>query len=53
MDKKKAWEAIQPLLGTDDKGVCVYKGAKGVAPFTCKGGVCVATMPAVFGGVIS
>ena len=50
MDKKKAWESIQPLLATDGKGTCIYKGEKGVAPFTCKAGVCTAT---VTGGIIS
>ena len=53
MDKKKAWEAIQPLLATDASGVCVYKGsgAGGTAAFTLKGGVC--TAPGVAGGIIS
>ena len=50
MDKKKAWESIQPLLATDANGTCVYNGAAGVTPFTLKGGVCTAS---VTGGIIS
>ena len=50
MDKKKAWEAIQPLLGTDASGTCVYKGEKGAAPFKLAGGNCTAT---VTDGIIS
>lgn len=46
MDKKKAWEAIQPEFATDASGVCVYKGA----PFTLAAGACTAT---VTGGMIS
>ena len=47
MDKKKAWESIQPCFATDGKGVATYKGA----PFAVAGGVCAA--PSVFGGIIS
>ena len=47
MDKKKAWESIQPCFATDAKGVATYKGA----PFAVAGGVCAA--PSVFGGIIS
>ena len=47
MDKKKAWESIQPAFATDGKGVATYKGA----PFAVAGGVCAA--PSVFGGIIS
>ena len=36
MDKKKAWEAIQPKLVTNSEGVAMYEGA----PFTVAGGVC-------------
>jgi hypothetical protein len=50
MDKKKAWEAIQPLLVTDAKGTCVYKGPKGTCTFALKGGPCTAT---VTDGIIS
>ena len=46
MDKKKGWEAIQPELNTDAKGVCRYKDK----PFTLASGVCTAT---VTGGIIS
>jgi len=41
MDKKKAWEAIQPELNTSAEGVCRYKEL----PFTLAGGVCTATVP--------
>ena len=50
MDKKKAWEAIQPLLGTTSDGTCVYNGDKGQTPFSLKGGPCTAT---VADGIIS
>ena len=50
MDKKKAWEAIQPLLATDAAGTCVYQGAAGTCTFALKGGPCTAT---VTGGIIS
>ena len=43
MDKKKAWEAIQPLLATTADGIAVYKGPNGTAPFGLKGGACTAT----------
>lgn len=46
MDKKKAWEEIQPLLGTDAKNVCVYKGV----PFMLNGGPCTG---GVANGIIS
>ena len=46
MDKKKAWESIQPLLTTNADGVCCYKET----PFTLASGVCTAT---VKGGGIS
>lgn len=45
MDKKKAWEKIQPEIGTNADGVCVYKGsavwALSTGPVTAgiKGGV--------------
>ena len=46
MQKKKAWEAVQPLLATSASGVAVYKEA----PFSCPKGQCTAT---VKGGIIS
>eukprot|EP00965_Chrysotila_dentata_P105624 3488711-Pleurochrysis_carterae.AAC.2 len=42
MDKKKAWEAIQPLLRTDDKGRACYKDA----PFTVASGSCTSKLDA-------
>ena len=42
MDKKKAWEAIQPLLATTADGTCVYNGPNGPAPFGLAGGKCTA-----------
>ena len=41
MDKKKAWETIQPLLNTTPDGVCCYKEK----PFTLASGVCTASVP--------
>ncbi|KOO26067.1 aminoacyl tRNA synthase complex-interacting multifunctional protein 1 [Chrysochromulina tobinii] len=41
MDKKKAWEMIQPLLHTTADGVCCYKEK----PFTLASGVCTASVP--------
>ena len=46
MDKKKAWEAIQPEFTTDGAGKACYKGA----PFSVAGGVCSST---VTNGIIS
>lgn len=46
MEKKKAWEAIQPELATDGRGVCVYRQT----PFKLSAGVCTAS---ISGGVIS
>jgi len=46
MDKKKGWEAIQPLFHTTGDGVCCYKAA----PFAVAGGVCTASEP---NGIIS
>ena len=46
MDKKKAWEVLQPQLATDSAGVCVWKDA----PFTLAAGKCTS---AVCGGIIS
>uniref|UniRef100_A0A7S4B163 tRNA-binding domain-containing protein n=1 Tax=Chrysotila carterae TaxID=13221 RepID=A0A7S4B163_CHRCT len=46
MDKKKAWEAIQPLLRTDDKGRACYKDA----PFTVASGSCTSSLK---NGIIS
>ena len=39
MDKKKAWEAVQPELTTNAEGVACYKGV----PFKLASGLCVAT----------
>lgn len=51
IEKKKAWEAIQPLFGTTSDGTCVYKGEKsGDAPFMLPKGKCTATVP---NGIIS
>ena len=47
MDKKKAWEAVQPELHTDASGVACYKGV----PFMLDGGPC--TAKANPGGIIS
>jgi methionine--tRNA ligase beta chain len=46
MEKKKAWEAVQPLLNTNAEGVACYKDA----PFKLASGTCTAT---VKGGIIS
>jgi len=46
MDKKKAWEAIQPHFSTDASGTACYKGV----PFAVAGGVCTST---ITNGIIS
>ena len=51
IEKKKAWEAIQPLFATTADGTCVYKGEKaGAAAFMLPKGKCTSTVP---NGVIS
>ena len=51
IEKKKAWEAIQPLFATTSDGTCVYKGEKaGDAPFMLPKGKCTSTVP---NGIIS
>ena len=47
MEKKKAWEEIQPQLHTDAAGVACYKGV----PFGLDEGRCVAE--GVANGIIS